>query len=118
MRGDQHRETHQAELDRAGRVRRGSFAPVLGRGRLRSVVGRRRRGRLVVRRRRGEARLEEMLDRVAAAERRRNAEEAGDDRADRQRHQRERHRPSAIRAARATARGRAAAAVVVARDRP
>ncbi len=41
---------------------------------------------------RGEARLEEVFDRVAAAERRRNADEAGDDRADRERLQRERHR--------------------------
>ena len=64
-------------------------------------------------RRRREARLEEVLDRVAAAERRRNADEPGDDRADGQRHQRERHRASATRAGRATARGRGRAVRIV-----
>ena len=41
---------------------------------------------------RREARLEKLLDRVAAAERGGDADEAGDDRADGERHQRERHR--------------------------
>jgi hypothetical protein len=41
---------------------------------------------------RREARLEEMLDRVVPADRRRDADKAGDNRADRQRHQRIRHR--------------------------
>src|SRR6185295_12469157 len=40
----------------------------------------------------GKAWLEEVLDRVVAANRRRNADEAGDDRADRERQQRIGHR--------------------------